>query len=165
MCLCEARGHSRARKAWERNQSLGSHAVWSTLWVGYYNSYKHKLLSDQRWMVEGRNERVWGRDREGRGDVIIILILLNGRMPQKSFPRYPLIFAESISKRSVVDKWRARLYIYRLHRVGGRSEEPNMSLSKWWIAKYSPFPTAWSHSWTVDYSSQHSDRFGYLKSN
>lgn len=33
-------------------------------------------------------------------------------MPQTSFPRYPLIFAESISKRSVVDKWRARLYIY-----------------------------------------------------
>lgn len=45
--LCEARGHSRARKGLEHNQSLGSQAVWSALWAGYCNSYKHRLLSNQ----------------------------------------------------------------------------------------------------------------------
>ena len=34
VCLCEARGHSRARKGLEHNQSLGSQAVWSALWAG-----------------------------------------------------------------------------------------------------------------------------------
>lgn len=47
VCLCEARGHSRARKGLEHNQSLGSQAVWSALWAGYCNSYKHMLLSNQ----------------------------------------------------------------------------------------------------------------------
>ena len=63
VCLCEARGHSRARKGLEHNQSLGSQAVWSALWAGYCNSYKHRLLSNQGWVEEGGIERP--RERDG----------------------------------------------------------------------------------------------------
>ena len=57
MCvhLCEAHGHSRARKSLEHNQSLGSQAVWSALWAGYCNSYKQRLLSNQWWGEERGN--------------------------------------------------------------------------------------------------------------
>lgn len=64
VCLYGARGHSRARKGLEHNQSLGSQAVWSALWAGYCNSYKQRLLSNQGWVEEGGSERL--REQDGR---------------------------------------------------------------------------------------------------